>query len=708
MREVSVIIPVYNTLDYLENSINSVLNQTYKEIDIIIVNDGSNAEVSGLLTKIAKTDGRIKVYHFEQRRGVSIARNFGIQQAEGEFIYFFDSDDYLHENAIELLVNNIYDFDIIRGMVKHTNFHNSFAMLFHSHQKVKMFEQKRFNLIKNKSVLNFLIRKTFIEENQFSFDQDIHVYSDLTFMIPILLKIEVVPYIKEAVYFKRIRNAPIKNPSLKQSDLEIRIPDFLNMYKGIKNKYSEELLNAFIDKQFLNFYKKDILSYIKHNEYGKDLYTILSDCAWLVSKDVTRNHNFILRRELAYLKKGNEKSFRRLNNRLSFLRDLRAGYKSKVKFYNFIYNYLFLKLKPRDNIVLFESFQGKSYSDNPKYIYEYMKKMNMNYKYIWSVNEKLDIPYNPKQVRRLSLRYFYYLARAKSWVLNSRLPNYIQKSPKHMYLQTWHGTPLKRLAGDMDDVHMPGTNAERYKRNFHNETQKWDYLISPNGYSSDIFSRAFWFEKEMMEVGYPRNDILYERNQMEYIKLMKQKMQLPQDKKIILYAPTWRDDEFYKKGRYKFDLQLNLQKVRDCLGEDYIIVLRMHYFIATQIDILDYKDFVFDFSFYDDIGELYLVSDILITDYSSVFFDYANLQRPILFYTYDIDKYKNALRGFYIDMECELPGPLLMNTEQVIQAVEQIDTINDTYATKYEEFYDRFCGWEDGKAAKRVVNRFFS
>src|SRR5699024_6768720 len=135
------------------------------------------------------------------------------------------------------------------------------------------------------------------------------------------------------------------------------------------------------------------------------------------------------------------------------------------------------------------------------------------------------------------------------------------------------------------------------------------------------------------------------------------------DKKIILYAPTWRDDDFYSRGNYKFELKLDLEKMQRRLGEEYVVVLRMHYLISSQLDISNFTEFAYDFSDYEDVAELYLVSDILITDYSSVFFDYANLKRPILFFAYDLEKYRDQLRGFYIDIEKELPGPLVKTSE---------------------------------------------
>src|SRR5699024_9176499 len=138
--------------------------------------------------------------------------------------------------------------------------------------------------------------------------------------------------------------------------------------------------------------------------------------------------------------------------------------------------------------------------------------------------------------------------------------NYIEKSEDNLYLQTWHGTPLKSLAGDMEQVHMPNTTTEKYKKNFYAETQKWDYLVSPNNYSTEIFTNAFWFNNEFLENGYPRNDISYNKNNDRDINHLKSKMNLPLDKKIILYAPTWRDNEFYGKGKYKFNLKLDLER----------------------------------------------------------------------------------------------------------------------------------------------------
>jgi CDP-glycerol glycerophosphotransferase len=147
--------------------------------------------------------------------------------------------------------------------------------------------------------------------------------------------------------------------------------------------------------------------------------------------------------------------------------------------------------------------------------------------------------------------------------------------------------------------------------------------------------------------------------------------------------------------------------MKEKLGDEYVILLRTHYFIADTLDVTGLEGFAFNFSKYDDISELYLISDYLITDYSSVFFDYANLKRPMLFFTYDLEKYRDVLRGFYIDIEEELPGPLLFTTEEIIDTFHNIDQIVPKYEKKYDAFYEKYCSWEDGQASRKVAEEVF-
>ena len=371
---------------------------------------------------------------------------------------------------------------------------------------------------------------------------------------------------------------------------------------------------------------------------------------------------------------------------------------------------LFQKLPIQKNLVLFESFLGRGYSDNPKALYQTLKRQRPELTLVWIFAKEPTADVKavcPNWVLRNSPKYYYYMARARYWIFNTRQPLSLKKRRATTYLQTWHGTPLKRLGLDMEEVHMAGTTTEQYKKNFYQQAQEWDYLLSPNTYSSEIFKRAFGFSGTLLESGYPRNDLLYAPDRNQQAETIKRKLDVPPNKKVILYAPTWRDDEFVTKGQYRFNLQLDLQQMQERLGQDYIVLLRMHYLIAEHLDLDAYAGFAYDVSSYGDIAELYLISDLLITDYSSVFFDFAHLNRPMLFFTYDLEKYASVLRGFYFDFEAVVPGPLLKESNQVIDYIEDIETQSKQYADKYKVFQEQFCGLDDGKASQRVIETLF-
>lgn len=369
--------------------------------------------------------------------------------------------------------------------------------------------------------------------------------------------------------------------------------------------------------------------------------------------------------------------------------------------------YVFNKMKLKENWVVFESFMGRNCSGQPKYVYKYLQEAyGDKYKCIWVVDRKgVEIPGKHKTCKRFSLKYYYYMNRSKYWVNNMRQPLSIPRREETVMLATWHGTPLKRLVFDMDDVHSANP---RYKDIVFKQTRAWDYLLSDNPFSTERFQSCFRFEKEkILEYGYPANDPMYAPDREEQAAKIKEKLGIPKDKKVILYAPTWRDDQFYEAGQYGFELDLDVNRLQEEFGDEYVLLLRLHYFIVDQLDLSKYGDFTVDGSSYDDITDLYLISDMLITDYSSVFFDYANLKRPVLYYTYDLDKYRDVLRGFYLDMEKDLPGPLLLTNDEVVDAIKNIDKIKEQYKDRYEEFYNRFCCVDDGHAAQRVVEKVF-
>ena len=372
--------------------------------------------------------------------------------------------------------------------------------------------------------------------------------------------------------------------------------------------------------------------------------------------------------------------------------------------YKMIYKYI----KIDNKTIMFISYHGKGYLCNPKYIHQELLRDDrfQDYKFIFPLKDKNEVIEGAKVIKYRGIKYFYYLAKSKFWIVNCKLPSYCIKKDEQVYIQTWHGTPLKRLAHDIetkDDItfYRSKMSRDEMTKSYDVDVAKYNYLISPNEYSSEIFESCFKIDKEKIkEYGYPRNDYLVNITNEEIDKL-KIKYNIPTDKKVILYAPTWRDNKFNEKG-YIYELKVDFNKWKDMLGDEYVVIFKPHYLISNKFKDIKLDNFLFSFDENVDINELYVMSDLLITDYSSVFFDYAILNRPILFYMYDLEEYRDELRGFYLDINKELPGKITIDEDELLSVIKNENY--KEYDEKLKEFRNTYNDLEDGKASQRVIN----
>ncbi len=368
---------------------------------------------------------------------------------------------------------------------------------------------------------------------------------------------------------------------------------------------------------------------------------------------------------------------------------------------------IFNKIVPiNNNMAIYQSFHGKSFSCNPKAIHIELNETKNKYKGVWVLeNEYTEVPKGTIIVKPNTLKYYYYMSRAKYFVNNGNFPDFYEKRKGTIHLQTWHGTPLKKLGFDISK------NSPSYEENNSPElirrNSRWDYLIGPNEYTSKILKRAFGFKREMLDVGYPRNDILHNYND-DKINKIKAKLGIGMEKKVILYAPTWRDSDFHgAQSGEAYKLKFDIDNFKKRFGDEYVLLLRLHYRDASRLE-LDLSDsVVINASFYDDIQELYLISNILITDYSSVMFDYANLKRVMIFYCYDYLKYKNEMRGCYFNFSKSAPGPIVFDEDHLFDAIDNSEIILEEYKENINNFYNKFCEWEDGMASNRIIEQVF-
>jgi CDP-glycerol glycerophosphotransferase len=361
-----------------------------------------------------------------------------------------------------------------------------------------------------------------------------------------------------------------------------------------------------------------------------------------------------------------------------------------------------LRRAPRRDAILFESFGGRQYSDSPRAVHEELIARGVGpAEHLWVVRDgQVSVPPTARAILRGGAEYYEALASCRYIVTNNHLPDWFERAPDQVVAQLWHGTPLKRIGFDTElrfaDL--------QYLSRLEKEVPNWSFLVSPNRFSTPILKRAFRYNGEVIEVGYPRNDVLFHARE-EVAAQVRERLDLPAGKKVVLYAPTWRDDEFYGMGRYKLSLHLDLEDAHRRLGDDHVLLIRRHPNVVDAIPPVE--GFVWDVSRYPDVADLLALADILVTDYSSLMFDFANTGRPMLFFTYDLEHYRDRLRGFYFDFEREAPGPLLNTSSEVVEAIRHVDEYVERYREQYEAFVARFCDLDDGKATSRVIDRLF-
>jgi CDP-glycerol glycerophosphotransferase len=353
------------------------------------------------------------------------------------------------------------------------------------------------------------------------------------------------------------------------------------------------------------------------------------------------------------------------------------------------------RVDPR--VILFESWHG-AYNDSPRAISEELHRRGADFEHVWAAAPGTPgVPGWAAAVEPESVAYLEALGRAGHVVTNNAMPGYFRKKRSTAYLQTWHGTPLKRIAFDI-----PGrsaANQPKYMRNLRRDVAAWDRLISPNPFSTEIFRRAFGFEGEILETGYPRNDLLSSPDRDAIRDRVRAALGIEPGARAMLYAPTWRDDD-------AFSLELDIAALLDRLGDGHILLLRAHELVARTV-AADPRPGLLDVSAYPDNRDLYLAADLLITDYSSAMFDFAVTGKPIVLFVYDLDRYRDEMRGFYFDFEREAPGPLLRTNEELIDALADPGAAADRHREAYDAFRRRFCSLEDGHASERVIEAVF-
>jgi len=721
----SAVIPVYGAEKYLEKCVTSLLALEGFTIEVIAINDGSPDSSSELLQKLSEEHENL-VFIDQKNMGGAPTINKGLIQARGHYVTVIDNDDWVDPDVLREVLQKLVDTPADFAVTKLSKTWNNKQEETYDTAYVKtrrLIKAADVPAIMNDGMyLGKIFNREFLDKNNVRMDPNL-LYADRPFTHTAAACANCILLLPMTFYYWRQREEDGNKSITDQQHMIKNITDRIHSARITKFELSArgydfwlKTIDYFTVIRFCWCLKKSGYSYLR--EFAKVSRPYLRDIDTDALKNLTPAQKFLLkaikensneifplvyysRKAKHFLKKRVAKMFSSVKNSPNYLTTRAFKQHSKVKLKHYIMNEI------RDpQLVFFENNFGKSYGGQPKYIYEEMLKQGKAFRAIWVYQGKRlqNVPGTFKQVARGSDEYFRYLARAKYWVNNIRF-TVTSKPEDTIYLQTWHGSPLKRVGLDIE---VSGPEAEA-REHFLKESANWDYMLAQNEFSSKKFHKAFAVKGKMLPYGYPANDVFY-REDVDFKKeSFHKEHNIPSDKKLILYAPTWRDDARIGEGwSFSFDLELDLKKMREELGGEYHLLLRLHHLIADGLDISSCEDFVTDVSAIDDTANLLVVTDVLITDYSSIFFDFACSKRTMLFFMYDLEKYANELRGFYLDVHEDLPGPIIKDFNTLVEKLKNLEAVDEEYKDRMDSFYEEMCGEQDGKVAQRIVDEVFA
>lgn len=371
------------------------------------------------------------------------------------------------------------------------------------------------------------------------------------------------------------------------------------------------------------------------------------------------------------------------------------------KIANLVYMMLSAILKVNDKRIVMECDYGKGFYGNLLCIYREIQKQNLDYEIIIPVNKNVKLleklSTNTKIVRTRGIKHFYYLVTSKFWIINNHYYFFLKKRKETICINTWHALgAFKKFALDSND----GMSEEHML-----DGNNIDHLLVSSMKVAKIYSNALNVNmNKIVCLGIPRTDVFFDDELMKKIRSeIKEKLKY-RNKKVILYAPTFRDGE-----KYNADVKLDLQYMNEILKEDYILLIKLHPIIRKKIQIpRGCEEFVIDVSGYN-MNDLLVVTDVLITDYSSVVFDYSLLEKPIIFFAYDLDEFKKKSREFYFGYEDFIPDKCVKTTKEVVNKIKSFETDLDTEVIqKIKVFSKEYCEFRDGKSSERFVKKFLT
>ncbi|MFE9859847.1 CDP-glycerol glycerophosphotransferase family protein [Streptomyces sp. NPDC005780] len=716
MPRFSVVIPVFKVQGYLHECLDSVLGQSFQDIEVIAVDDCSPDSCGDIIDEYAARDARVQAVHLPQNVGLGRARNAGLQRATGDYVLFLDSDDSYTPGLLQALATRldaVGDLDILVFDHVRTFWHGRGG----PSQSTELFERAGTDVFRLQDrpeyihlflvAWNKAFRREFFLEQGFQYAPGLYEDAPVTQMAMVTAE-RIGCLNRVGVEYRQRRHGAItKTPGRKHFDI-------FEQYEGLFAFLDERPELAWSKPMLFERAIHHMLFSLKRTErvrpadrkdyFGRtaDFYAAHIPAGFTLPGGTMGVHM----RALA------KRSFRAYQATEFAARVKRAGPRkvlgatSRVGKHAATSLHTFQRRRPLDpNLAVYTSYGDLLPSCNPAAVFDKAKELAPQVHGVWVVRQDLadQVPAGIDYVVPGSRRYGEVTARATYFVSNSAFPDDIAKRPGQVYLQTHHGTPLKRMG--MDQQAYPAAAQGMDFGRLLEQVNRWDLSVSSNRHSTEQWERVYPGTFESLDVGYPRNDRFF-TSSAEDIAAIRDRLGIAPGRTALLYAPTHR--EHHREWTPTFDLA----RVAKALGDDFVLLVRTHHLDRPNPQLRDLAEqgSVIDVSGHPSVEDLCLAADALVADYSSLIFDYAGLDRPIVIDASDWKVY-NAVRGVTFDLVSgrpgDTPGTVATTEDELIDAFRSGRWCDAEATALRSAFRERFCPYDDGHAAERVVRRFF-
>ena len=722
----SIVLPVYGVADYLPRCLDSILAVPedapgQPRLQVVAVDDCSPDGSGAILDAYAARDPRLTVLHLDRNRGLGGAREAGLAEATGEYVWFVDSDDWLAEGALAEVAERLAE---VRPDVLVTGFArvypdgstepDTWRRLLDGAPEAFTLAERPALLQMILSAWNKVVRREFLLGLGVRFGEG--YYEDISVTYPLLLAAERISYLDRDCYFyRRQREGAITNTaSPKHADAFAQydaVFGFLDRRPEIPAQLRRLVFDRTVkqavtildtpglvpDSLRRDFFGRTADHFARHRPAGYThpgglrgvQYRLVERNSWAAYQQLRplqalpRTVGRTLRQSSQGLKRGARKAVRG------------AGRRGLYEAYR--------RLPLDDKLAVYAAYWYRGYACNPAAIYQKARELAPDVRGVWVVETRAQaaaLPPGVPYVIANTPAYLRAMATAKYLVNNVNFPHTMTKRPGSVHVQTQHGTPLKLLGLDLREHPEAGGGMDFERMLEH--VARWDYLVSPNPHSTTAFGSAYPGRYRVLETGYPRNDRL-SRGTAAETAAIRERLGIPEGSTAVLYAPTHREQQA------GYVPALDLAALAADLGPDVTLLVRAHYFYADP-DLGTgggpAAGKVLDVSGHPSVEDLYLAADILVTDYSSTMFDYAVLDRPIVVFAPDWEDYQR-IRGVYFDLRAEPPGLFTTTQDELTEALRDGSATGPEAAKARAAFRARFCPWDDGGAAERVVREVF-